>query len=122
MQISEQVIEALNYLCEKIGITIDWTSANILPYLSVICEKYIHYEIAISVVWLLIGIIGIIIFIGLIRYLVEEWEELCFLLFDSFSMFLFFWNRNASDNIHMDFFASNFRHNRVLYYSREGNT
>ncbi|MGN0667297.1 MAG: hypothetical protein ACI4KF_12325 [Huintestinicola sp.] len=62
MQVSEQIIEVLNYICEKIGITIDWTSANIIPYLNVLCEKYIRYEIATSAVWLVIGIIGVVIF------------------------------------------------------------
>lgn len=61
MQISEQVIEVLNYICEKIGITIDWTSANIVPYLNELCEKYIRYEIATSFVWLIIGILCIVI-------------------------------------------------------------
>lgn len=72
MQISEQVIEVLNYLCEKIGITVDWTSANILPYLSVLCEKYIHYEIATSAVWLLVGIIGINVFLVFIRKVIRK--------------------------------------------------
>lgn len=61
MQVSEQIIEVLNYICEKIGITIDWTSANIIPYLNELCEKYIRYEIATSFVWLIIGIICIVI-------------------------------------------------------------
>lgn len=61
MQVSEQIIEVLNYICEKIGITIDWTSANIVPYLNELCEKYIRYEIATSTVWLVIGIICIVI-------------------------------------------------------------
>lgn len=60
MQASEQVIEVLNYLCEKIGITIDWTSANIIPYLNELCERYIRYEIATSVVWIVISAVFII--------------------------------------------------------------
>lgn len=32
MQVSDQIIEVLNYLGEKLGVTIDWTSENVLPY------------------------------------------------------------------------------------------
>ena len=35
---------------------INWTSANVLPYLQQLCGKYVTYEIATSVVWMLIGI------------------------------------------------------------------
>ena len=31
MNISQQIIEVLNALSEKVGIAIDWTSENILP-------------------------------------------------------------------------------------------
>lgn len=75
MQISEQVIEVLDYLCEKMGITIDWTSANILPYLSMLCEKYIRYEIATSAVWLFVGIIGIIVSVAFIRKAAAKLKE-----------------------------------------------
>lgn len=71
MQASEQVIEVLNYLCEKIGLTIDWTNENIIPYLSVLCEKYIRYEVATSVVWLIVGIIGVVVAAGFCKKALE---------------------------------------------------
>ena len=33
MKVSNQIIEVLEYLCQKFGIVIDWTSESILPYL-----------------------------------------------------------------------------------------
>lgn len=57
MQISDQIIEVLDYLCEKLGITVDWTSANVLPYLTTLCEKYVRYEIATSIVWIVVSIL-----------------------------------------------------------------
>lgn len=57
MQISKEVIEILEYLCEKIGITIDWTSNNILPYVQQLAEKYIAWEISTSVAWIAIAVI-----------------------------------------------------------------
>lgn len=59
---SEEVIKILDALAEKFGLAIDWTSANVLPYLQQLCGKYITYEIATSVVWMLIGIC--LLFIG----------------------------------------------------------
>ena len=61
MQVSDQIIEVLNYLGEKLGVTIDWTSENVLPYVQTLCGKYINWEIATSVVWIVIGLILIIL-------------------------------------------------------------
>ena len=61
MQVSDQIIEVLNYLGEKLGLTIDWTSENVLPYVQTLCSKYINWEIATSVVWLVVGIALIIL-------------------------------------------------------------
>ncbi len=59
---SEEVIKILDALAEKFGLAIDWTSANVLPYLQQLCSKYVTYEIATSVVWILIGIC--LLFVG----------------------------------------------------------
>lgn len=53
---SEEIIKVLDALAEKFGLAVDWTSANVIPYLEQICGKYVNYEIATSVVWLLLGI------------------------------------------------------------------
>ena len=65
---SEEVIKILDALAEKFGLAIDWTSANVLPYLQRLCGKYVTYEIATSVVWMLIGIC--LLFIG--KYVIEK--------------------------------------------------
>lgn len=38
---SEEVIKILDALAEKFGLAIDWTSANVLPYLQQLCDKYV---------------------------------------------------------------------------------
>lgn len=53
---SEEIIKVLDALAEKFGLAVDWTSSNAIPYLEQLCNKYINYEIATSVVWLLLGI------------------------------------------------------------------
>lgn len=59
MQLSDQIIQVLEYLGEKMGVTIDWSQQNMLPYVQQICEKYIRYEIASSVMWIAVGLISI---------------------------------------------------------------
>lgn len=51
---SEQVISVLDALCEKFGVAIDWTQENVLPYARELCGRYINYEIATSVAWIVI--------------------------------------------------------------------
>lgn len=75
---SEEVIKILDALAEKFGLAIDWTSANVLPYLQQLCGKYVTYEIATSVVWMLIGICLLFIgkyVIGKAKYCWGKYEE-----------------------------------------------
>ena len=53
---SEEIIKVLDALAEKFGLAVDWTSANVIPYLEQLCGKYVNYEIATSVIWILFGI------------------------------------------------------------------
>jgi predicted permease len=57
MTVSEQIIEVLNALCEKFGLAIDWTAANVLPYLEVLCGKFINYEIASSIIIIALNLV-----------------------------------------------------------------
>ena len=50
MIVSEQIISVLNYVCEKLGLVINWTEDNMLPYVTELMAKFIRYEIATSVV------------------------------------------------------------------------
>ena len=56
MNFSKEIIEVFDYIGEKLGIAIDWSSANVVPYLQELCGKYINWEIATSTIWLVIGI------------------------------------------------------------------
>ena len=61
MVVSEQIIQVLEALAKKFGVVIDWGSKNVLPYVQTLCEKYIHWEICTSIMWLIIGVIMILI-------------------------------------------------------------
>ena len=54
MSFSSQFIEVLDALCEKFGIVIDWTSQNVMPYLTDLATRLISYEIRTSVAWIVI--------------------------------------------------------------------
>ena len=47
---SEEIIKVLDALAEKFGVAVDWTSANVIPYLEQLCSKCVNYEIATSFV------------------------------------------------------------------------
>lgn len=71
MKASDQIIEVFDYLGEKLGISIDWTSENILPYIQTLCGKYINWEIATSIVWLIVGIVFIILSVICFKYFIK---------------------------------------------------
>ena len=71
MKASDQIIEVLDYLGEKIGVSIDWTSENVLPYIQTLCGKYINWEIATSIVWLIVGIVFIILSVICFKYFIK---------------------------------------------------
>lgn len=54
---SDEVIKTVDALADKFGIAIDWTSANVIPYLQQLCERYVKYEVVTNIVWILIGIV-----------------------------------------------------------------
>lgn len=54
MEISKEVISILDYLGEKLGVSIDWTSKNVMPYVQELAQRYIKYDIASSALWLVI--------------------------------------------------------------------
>lgn len=67
MTVSSEIIEVLDYLGEKFGIAIDWTSNNVLPYLQTLIDKFIKWEISTSIVWIAIAAFVIVATIVLIN-------------------------------------------------------
>ena len=55
--ISNEIIKVLDALAERFGIAVNWTSENIIPYLEQLCSKYVNYEIATSIVWMVLGLL-----------------------------------------------------------------
>lgn len=73
MKPSDQIIQVLDYLGQKIGVTIDWTSANVMPYLQELFRRFVTWEISTSVACIIIAILAIIIAIIVLTNL--NWFE-----------------------------------------------
>lgn len=57
MAISTQVIDVLDYLCEKFGVAIDWSQETIVPYIQELSERYISWEMSTSIAWIIIAVL-----------------------------------------------------------------
>ena len=78
---SEEIINVINALCSKFGIAIDWTSANILPQIVYIVDRYSVYlkinSIFYTIFFLLMFIVGLLVFIKCQRdnYIGKNWTH-----------------------------------------------
>lgn len=74
MEISKQIIEVFDHLAQKFGVVIDWGQQNVIPYIQQLCNKYIIWEIATSIVWICSSIILIIAGIVLLKA-ARKWHD-----------------------------------------------
>lgn len=75
MTFSEQFIEVFNFLASQIGIIIDWTSENVVPYMQNFSSRFVRYEIAKSTTWIIIMIIIPLILFVLANMATKEHRE-----------------------------------------------
>lgn len=75
MTISDQIIRVLDALCEKFGIVIDWTSANVIPYLSTLMGKLVQWEIWSSVAWMVFAVIGTVVCVALFILSIKRFDD-----------------------------------------------
>lgn len=75
MKVSEQIISVLNALCEKVGIAIDWTAANVLPYVQDLCGRVVTFAIAKSIVSIVFTIIALIISFFVFKFMFKRGRE-----------------------------------------------
>lgn len=53
---SEEVIKIFDNIASRFGMTIDWASENITPYLQELFNKYVLCESITTLIWLILGI------------------------------------------------------------------
>ncbi len=54
---SEEIIKVLNALAEKLGLAVNFTAENVIPYMEQLLDRYVNYKLATSAIWLVTGII-----------------------------------------------------------------
>ena len=75
MTFSEQFKDIFNMLCEKIGVAIDWTQDNIVPYIMELCKRLVVLNIVEEALWLISGIIAIVIIGFLAKKIFEDYRK-----------------------------------------------
>lgn len=60
MTMSEEIIKILDELCKRFGLAIDWTNENVIPYITVLFDKLVNYEIVASIVYIIFSIFLIV--------------------------------------------------------------
>ena len=63
MSISNEIITILDDLGKRIGIAIDWSSQNITPYITELFGRFIKWEIATSIIWIVFATIVIALYV-----------------------------------------------------------
>ena len=84
MTFSEQFKEVFELICDKIGIAIDWTQENIIPYIMDLCKRYVAYNIVETVLWILFSVALIIGVIIVFRIIVKDRTRCASLKKDTF--------------------------------------
>lgn len=75
MTFSEQFKDIFNMLCEKIGVAIDWTQENIVPYVMELCKRFVILNIVEEALWLISGIIAVVIIGFLSKKIFEDYRK-----------------------------------------------
>lgn len=73
---AKDLIDVLDYVGDKLGATIDWSSNNLVPYLQELGEKIVNYKAGLA--WFYIGLAGLLAVIALILLIVSGlncWNE-----------------------------------------------
>ena len=60
MSFSNELIKILDDLGRRFGVVVDWSGENILPYLQELVTRFIHWEVATSIIWMVFAIFVIV--------------------------------------------------------------
>lgn len=82
MTFSDQFIKIMDAIVDKLGIVIDWTSKNVIPYIQNLLERFIKYETYTSIAWLVLG--AIILVLCIIALIAAFREDVNTYVVDSF--------------------------------------
>lgn len=72
MVVSEQIIMVLDDICAKLGIAVDWTAQNVMPYIQEMLGRFVKYELWTSVASIILT--GATLF-ALVKFTVYFWKR-----------------------------------------------
>lgn len=75
MTFSEQFKDIFNMLCEKIGVAIDWTQENIVPYVMELCKRLVVLNIVEEALWLVSGIVIVVVVGFLFKAIFKDYKK-----------------------------------------------
>ena len=75
MEFSTEIIKILDDLSKRLGVAIDWSSQNIMPYLNGLVDRFIKWEIATSIFGMAIGIVLTVVGICGLKYVWKNKHE-----------------------------------------------
>ena len=61
MTVSEQIVQVIDSLAEKVGIAIDWSGQNIMPYLQDLIRRIAYMKITENIILLLLSALCVFI-------------------------------------------------------------
>ena len=77
---SDELIKTFDYLLSQFGITVDWTSENVLPYLQTLAEKLVQFEINTSIMSLVVGVVVLTVGVWIFVKDIKDWDSGVFIL------------------------------------------
>jgi len=72
MSYSDEFIKIMDYIGNKIGVAIDWTSQNLMPYFTELMERVVRYKIMTSIAWICIAIILFLVFFSILKAAIKK--------------------------------------------------
>lgn len=55
------MVEVIRELSEQLGVAIDWSNQNIIPYMNDLLHRYVQSEMIKSILWIVLFVSGIIL-------------------------------------------------------------
>lgn len=75
MSFSENLINIFDTVGKQLGIVIDWSNQNVMPYIEQLSGRIVNYEMVTSIVWLIGIVIACIFSIFLFKLGVKKYRE-----------------------------------------------
>lgn len=71
MEFGKEIISILDYIGNKLGIAVDWSSQAMMPYVKDVITRIVQYEIATSIAWMVLAILFVLV-IGMGTYKIKK--------------------------------------------------